>query len=63
VSEDKYQSQRKYLEKQKRLQVWISPEKYDAFKAAVQQEGKSIYSVIHEFIDSYLSKNAPPPSE
>lgn len=57
VAEDRYQAQKKYLKSKKRLSVWMEPDKYDAFKAAVEREGKTIYAVIHCVVDEYLERH------
>lgn len=53
---DKYQSQKKYLEKKKQLRVWVDETKYTQFKNAVEQNQTSIYALINQFIDDYLEK-------
>ena len=57
---DKYSAQKKYLSSRKSLRVWVSNEKYDAFKEAVTKNKKSIYGVINEFIDSYIGISENP---
>ena len=54
---DKYASQKKHLATKKRLMVWTSPDKLDAFKAAVEQNGTSMYAVINDFMDEYIEKS------
>lgn len=55
MAEDKYSPQKKYLQdKRKRLSVWVEAEKYEAFKAAVHEDGKSIYGLVNDFIDDYM---------
>lgn len=56
--EDKYAAQKKYLSSRKSLRVWVAQDKYDTFKEAVTKNGKSIYSVINEFIDEYIKNNS-----
>ena len=53
---DKYQSQKKYLEKKKQLRVWVDETKYTQFKNAVEQNQTSIYALINQFIDDYLNE-------
>ena len=53
---EKNSSQKKYLKKQKQLRVWMSPEKFEAFKEAVKSKNDSIYNVINNFVDEYLKK-------
>lgn len=55
---DKYASQKKYLQNKKQLRVWVDPEKYELFKSKVEQNGQSIYAVINQFIDNYCKDNA-----
>lgn len=43
----------------KQLRVWVENEKYDQFKTAVSKNGESIYSVINQFISSYIQANQP----
>jgi len=50
---DKYASQKKYLQNKKQLRVWVDPEKYELFKTKVKQNGQSIYAVINQFIAEY----------
>lgn len=57
MSDNKYNSQRKYLDKQKQLRVWVNPEKYEQFRAAVEKNGTSMYAVINQFIDDYIEKS------
>lgn len=56
TEKDKYQSQKKYLEKKKQLRVWVDENKYAQFKTAVEQNQTSIYALINQFIDDYLEK-------
>lgn len=56
TEKDKYQSQKKYLEKKKQLRVWVDETKYTQFKTAVEQNQTSIYALINQFIDDYLEK-------
>lgn len=59
MSDDKYAPQKKYLsESRKRLSVWVQAEKYEAFKAAVQEDGNSIYGLINNYIDEYMKNRA-----
>lgn len=55
-SPNKYQSQKKYLEKKKQLRVWVDETKYTQFKNAVEQNQTSIYALINQFIDDYLNE-------
>lgn len=57
MSDDKYSPQRKYLDKQKQLRVWVNPEKYEQFRAAVEKNGTSMYAVINQFIADYIDQN------
>lgn len=57
MSDDKYSSQRKYLDRQKRLQVWVNAEKYEQFRAAVEKNGTSMYAVVNQFIADYIDQN------
>ena len=56
TEKDKYQSQKKYLEKKKQLRVWVDENKYNQFKVAVEQNQTSIYALINQFIDNYLNE-------
>lgn len=56
TEKDKYQSQKKYLEKKKQLRVWVDENKYNKFKVAVEQNQTSIYALINQFIDNYLNQ-------
>ena len=56
TEKDKYQSQKKYLEKKKQLRVWVDENKYAQFKIAVEQNQTSIYALINQFIDDYLNE-------
>ncbi len=56
TEKDKYQSQKKYLEKKKQLRVWVDETKYTQFKNAVEQNQTSIYALINQFIDDYLNE-------
>lgn len=59
LNEDKYAAQKKYLnDKRKKLSVWVDSEKYEAFKAAVKEDGNSIYGLINAYIDDYLENRA-----
>lgn len=51
---DKYQTQKKYLAKQKQLRVWVSPEKYAALKEKADQNQVSVYALVNGWIDQYL---------
>ena len=53
----KYSTQKNYLNKQKQLRVWFSPEEFDAFKAATAANGSSIHAEIHKFVEAYLKNN------
>lgn len=57
VKNDNNRAQKKALEKLKRLQVWVKPEKYERFKEAVSANGSSIYAEINAFIDRYLEEH------
>lgn len=55
LNENKYAAQKKYLnDKRKKLSVWVDSEKYETFKAAVKEDGNSIYGLINAYIDDYL---------
>jgi hypothetical protein len=54
--ENKYHAQKKYLEKKKQLRVWIDENKYNQFKAAVENNQTSIYSLINQFVDDYINR-------
>lgn len=55
MNDDKYAAQKKYLnEKRKKLSVWVDAAKYEDFKAAVKQDGNSIYGLINAYINDYL---------
>ena len=41
-------------DKRKKLSVWVDSEKYETFKAAVKEDGNSIYGLINAYIDDYL---------
>ena len=56
TEKDKYQSQKKYLEKKKQLRVWVDETKYTQFKNAVEQNQTSIYALINQFIEDYLNE-------
>lgn len=51
-----YDAQKKYLSGKKQLRVWVDSDKYTAFKDAVEKNNESIYSVINDFIDTYLKR-------
>ena len=51
---DKYAAQKKYLSSKKQLRVWIDEDKYNTFKELVQSQGLSVYSVINDFVSSYI---------
>lgn len=57
MNDNKYSSQRKYLDKQKRLQVWVNSEKYEQFRAAVEKSDTSMYAVINQFIADYIDQH------
>ncbi len=54
--ENNYNSQKKYLSKQKQLRVWVNADKFEQFKKAVSKNNESIYGLINKFIDEYLQK-------
>ena len=55
MEKDKYSSQKKHLsEHKKQLRVWIDPQKYAEFQAAVEKNGTSIYAVINDYIEKYI---------
>ena len=51
-----YEQQKKYFANRKQLRVWVELEKYQQFEAAVKAQGKSLYSVINQFIDEFCEK-------
>lgn len=51
-----YEQQKKYFANRKQLRVWVELEKYQQFEAAVKAQGKSLYSVINQFIDEFCAK-------
>ena len=53
--QDKYNAQKKYLSQKKRVSVWMDADKYEKFKAAVQQNGDSIYALVNKLADDYLA--------
>ena len=53
---DKYSAQKKYLKNKKQLRVWMEEEKYDCFKETAQNNGQSIYELVHKWVDEYLEK-------
>ena len=55
LMEDKYNAQKKYLAQKKRVSVWMDADKYERFKAAVQQNGDSIYALVNKLADDYLA--------
>lgn len=57
VKNDNNRAQKKALDKLKRLQVWVKPEKYERFKEAVSANGSSVYAEINAFIDRYLEEH------
>lgn len=57
MTEDKYKTQKKYLENKKQLRVWVDPEAYEAFKDKCAENGESIYSVINRFIREYTAQS------
>ncbi len=54
MSKDKYAAQKKCLSSKKQLRVWMDEDKYNAFKELVQSQGLSVYSVINDFVSSYI---------
>ena len=58
MSEEKYKTQKKYLETQKQLRVWVDPEVYEAFKAKCAENGESIYAVINRFVRDYTENSS-----
>jgi hypothetical protein len=54
MTEDKYAAQKRYLKKRKELRVSVDADKYEAFKAAVHEDGNSIYGLVNDFIDDYM---------
>ena len=55
MNENKYAAQKKYLnDKRKKLSVWVDSEKYETFKAAVNEDGNSINGLINAYMDDYL---------
>lgn len=57
MPENKYAAQKKALGKMKQLRVWFDPEEYDTFKATVEANGESIYSVIHHAVEQYIAEH------
>lgn len=51
-----YDQQKKYFANRKQLRVWVELGKYQRFEAAVKAQGKSLYSVINQFIDEFCEK-------
>ena len=51
-----YEQQKKYFQNRKQLRVWVEAEKYQCFEAAVKAQGKSLYSVINQFIDDFCKE-------
>lgn len=51
-----YASQYKFLAKRSQVRVWVEREKYLKFKEAVKKNGTSIYKLINDFVDWYLSQ-------
>lgn len=58
VEPSSYEQQKKYFTNRKQLRVWVELEKYQKFEAAVKAQGKSIYSVINQFIDDFCRDGA-----
>lgn len=56
VEPSSYEQQKKYFTNRKQLRVWVELEKYQEFEAAVKAQGKSIYSVINQFIDDFCGE-------
>ena len=54
MEHDKYSPQKKSLEKQKQLRVWVNSEKYEQFKFLAQKNGQSLYSIVNKMIDQYI---------
>lgn len=54
---DKYAAQKKHLSTKKQLRVWLSTEKYERFKKAVELNDTSIYAVINNFVDEYIKSH------
>ncbi|MDD6255103.1 MAG: plasmid partition protein ParG [Eubacteriales bacterium] len=54
---DKYAAQKKYLATRKKMSVWVDADKYERFKAAVKENGESVYGLINRYIDDYLEKH------
>lgn len=51
-----YEQQKKYFTNRKQLRVWVELDKYQRFEAAVKAQGKSLYSVINQFIDDFCKE-------
>jgi predicted DNA-binding protein len=51
-----YEAQKKYLDKQKNLRVWVNAEKYEKFKEKANNNGKTIYALINKYIDEYIAE-------
>lgn len=58
MEHDKYSPQKKYLEKQKQLRVWVNSEKYEQFKLLAQKNGQSLYSIVNKMIDEYINTHS-----
>ena len=54
MPKDKYAAQKKYLSTLKELRVRMPVDKYNTFKELVQSQGLSVYSVINDFVSSYI---------
>lgn len=54
MQKDKYAAQKKYLSTLKELRVRMPVDKYNTFKELVQSQGLSVYSVINDFVSSYI---------
>lgn len=57
ITTDKYAPQKKHLSEKKQLRVWVNAEKFDRFKKTVAVQNDSIYRLINEYVDNYLSEN------
>ncbi len=56
-NKDKYAAQKKHLSGKKQLRVWIDAEKFDRFKKTVSAREDSVYSLINEYVDDYLTEH------
>lgn len=50
-------TQKHLKDKRHQLRVWVTNEKYDTFKALVDKNGDSIYSLVNTLIDDYIAEH------